>query len=407
MKRVLIIAYSMNPNDVSEAVVAAYWVRFISQWREIDVITIEQHRKDIEAGQWNNARFYYVQDLDRLRRIEGRLRIRGLSIRKFYRDIERILDTMDLSEFQFIHCLTPFGIYAYNDLYRRGLPVLVGPLGGGLATPRGFGPAFRTNRFKSWARDTFYSILLKRRKWRNYVNTATKIVVGTEYVKQLLPSKAQAHTEVVFDSTVDTELFSPDPAVSKGDDVGIIFVGRLDPNKGPLILLEAIRQCVREGLSGIRVEFCGSGGMREEIETFVASNELSGVVRVWGQLERPALLERMRSASIYCLPTLREPGGNAILEAMACELPVITSDYGGPKYIVDESCGIKIAMTDYATYVSDLASAIKRLAADEDLRGRMGTAGRRRVIQEFSIAALERRIHELYDRMSATVSSSK
>jgi glycosyltransferase involved in cell wall biosynthesis len=108
------------------------------------------------------------------------------------------------------------------------------------------------------------------------------------------------------------------------------------------------------------------------------------------------MLKLYQNSDIFCLPTLREPGGTAILEAMACALPIITSNYGGPKYSVTEDCGTKIEVKDCEQYIRDLADALIKLINDSSLRLKMGLCARQRVEQEFSLIALEKKLIDLY-----------
>jgi glycosyltransferase involved in cell wall biosynthesis len=79
------------------------------------------------------------------------------------------------------------------------------------------------------------------------------------------------------------------------------------------------------------------------------------------------------------LPSLRESGGNALLEAMATGLPIITVNWGGPgEYITDE-CGIRVNPSTPEAFVADMGKAMVRLAQDKELRRQMGEAGTRRV----------------------------
>lgn len=120
-----------------------------------------------------------------------------------------------------------------------------------------------------------------------------------------------------------------------------------------------------------------------------------------GQIARRELFTKYQESDIFCLPTLREPGGGAVLEAMACGLPVVTSNYGGPSYSVTDECGIRIEMADSRQYIVDLSLALERLARHEDLRRSMGQRARQRAVGEFSLQALDRNIRDIYRRLMA------
>ena len=79
--------------------------------------------------------------------------------------------------------------------------------------------------------------------------------------------------------------------------------------------------------------------MRGRLGELISDHGLEDCVSLLGHVARRELLNEYQQSDIFCLPTLREPGGTAILEAMACCLPVVTSDYGGPHYCVTDECG--------------------------------------------------------------------
>jgi glycosyltransferase involved in cell wall biosynthesis len=83
------------------------------------------------------------------------------------------------------------------------------------------------------------------------------------------------------------------------------------------------------------------------------------------------------------LPSLFECGGAVVLEAMAMELPVIATAWGGPTDYLDENCGVLIAPHSRETLVDGFADAMRRLARSPELRNRMGLAGGRRARELF------------------------
>jgi glycosyltransferase involved in cell wall biosynthesis len=84
-----------------------------------------------------------------------------------------------------------------------------------------------------------------------------------------------------------------------------------------------------------------------------------------------------RNASVFCLtPVYPEAFGNAFLEAQAAGLPVITSDGGGNVEVVSDESAIIVPRGD--TMTADIATSLRRLLGDADLRKRMGDAGRQR-----------------------------
>jgi glycosyltransferase involved in cell wall biosynthesis len=115
--------------------------------------------------------------------------------------------------------------------------------------------------------------------------------------------------------------------------------------------------------------------------------------------------QALQNADAMVLPSLMECGGAVVLEAMACGLPVIATDWGGPADYLDPSCGIWF---HHQTGTSSLpvCEAMVRLARDPVLRQTMGQAGRAKVEREFDWEAKVDRMLKLYERACATGSSS-
>jgi glycosyltransferase involved in cell wall biosynthesis len=114
---------------------------------------------------------------------------------------------------------------------------------------------------------------------------------------------------------------------------------------------------------------------------------------------------------VFCCPSIYEPFGIINLEAMACGTPVVASAVGGiPEVVVDDETGILVPLeqqrqspfepVDPARYSADLAAAVNRLLGDAELRERMAIAGRERVQEKFSWAAIARQTADLYARLT-------
>ena len=185
---------------------------------------------------------------------------------------------------------------------------------------------------------------------------------------------------------VDPELFKP--AVNRGDgDDGLlraIMVGWLRWEKGHEYALVAIRTLLDRDVA-VQLEIVGSVPAerrrrmdeRARILHTIADLGLKQHVRLAGEASSAEISARLRASDVFLHASVTEGTPNAIVEAMACGLPVVAVRCGGvPEAVTDGVEGFLVPPRD----PERLAESLQRLWQDDDLRIRMGRAGRRKVI---------------------------
>ncbi|RYZ62732.1 MAG: glycosyltransferase, partial [Proteobacteria bacterium] len=120
-----------------------------------------------------------------------------------------------------------------------------------------------------------------------------------------------------------------------------------------------------------------------------------------GWQTRADVAESFATQDCLVFPTLLECGGAVVLEAMAMELPVIASGWGGPSDYIDSTTGVLVSEQSPAQFVAKLASAMVRLASDPALRERMGRAGRLKIEQQYTWSSKIDRMLEYYRAATA------
>lgn len=178
----------------------------------------------------------------------------------------------------------------------------------------------------------------------------------------------------------------------------LAVVARLSPRKAPHLALEATAQLRSQGRD-VNIELCGSAfeGYEwyvDELEARAAQPDLAGAVRFAGYTSPiwPALAR----ADIVVAPSLREPFGNAVVEAQLAGRPVVaTAALGHLESITDGETGLLVPAGD----VTALATAVAQLMDDEDLSARISDDARRTAIARFGT---ERYSREIVDLLRAT-----
>ena len=202
----------------------------------------------------------------------------------------------------------------------------------------------------------------------------------------------------VVPNGVDLQAFAP------GDDAGaatewpgpglrLLSVGRLHPQKGHRVLLDAMA-AARQGGARLSLLVAGDGAERAALEAQASALGLHGHVRLAGRRDVRPLLA---AADVFVFPSLYEAVGIALLEAMACARPVVASRTGGiPEVVEDGVSGILVTAGD----ADDLARALATLERDPERRRRLGEAARSRA-EAFDIGATVRALEDLYEEVAS------
>jgi len=173
----------------------------------------------------------------------------------------------------------------------------------------------------------------------------------------------------------------------------VLFVGKFRYYKGLQYLLEASKEVEAKFL------LIGEGTLRSELERYVVKNFLQEKVYFLGEVNNDDLLSYYQASDVFVLPSSHrsEAFGISLLEAMACQLPLISTELGtGTSFVnLHNQTGIVIPPCDHKA----LSQAINYLLTNKELRVKLGKAGRQRVECEFSKKQMVERIKELYCRV--------
>ncbi|HRJ68125.1 MAG TPA: glycosyltransferase [Beijerinckiaceae bacterium] len=210
-----------------------------------------------------------------------------------------------------------------------------------------------------------------------------RIIANAPQLKDVLTDElgVPAARVSVVPNGVDLDRFSP-VAHHESETPLIVCVARLVPPKD-LPTLVAAFAIVRAALPEARLTIIGEGPV-----ALAPATQLSVLP---ARSDVPAVLAR---AWVFALSSIEEGAPNAILEAMASGLPVVATDAGGIRDVVEDGMtGVLVPRRDPQA----LATALLDLLRNRDTRRRMGEAGRRRAEERYSIAAMVRATEALLD----------
>lgn len=220
--------------------------------------------------------------------------------------------------------------------------------------------------------------------------------------------RAYTHCPSQIDVTwngVDVDFFNPShyaspPTEEKKTSRYIFSVGRLVPGKGWEDFLEAAA-IVNASHPDVHFKIAGSGPLQAKLEKIIDQHNLGSVVELLGHVGggeegRKVLAHHYSHATLYAMPSHYEGLPTVLLEAMACQCPIVTTNVGGVPYMVEDG---ESALLVEPQQPQQFAKAIKRLLAEPELRQRLGNEARRIAESRFSWPAISERYLEQYESL--------
>lgn len=208
-----------------------------------------------------------------------------------------------------------FGIPCGYIAMKLGLPYIV--------SLRGSDVPFYNPRFAKL--DKLVFCRLSQRIWRR----ARAVIANSEGLKELA-EKTFAGGIGVIPNGVDTSEFKPLKNKKISKKIRLISTGRLIARKGYQYLIPALK-----GLKNVELTLVGGGDLRSELDELARKNQVK--VHFTGEVKHDEIVKYLQNSDIFVLPSLNEGMSNSILEAMACGLPIITTNTGGSKELIDEN----------------------------------------------------------------------
>ena len=310
----------------------------------------------------------------------------------------QIKELIQQKRFDIIHHLSPFAWRYASPAAGLGVPLIRGPLAGGLPTPP---------ELAGEVRDMFHPYnyfrktdSIRKRFDKQLINSYRHtdcVLVAAPYVAELLGPLPVQRCEVEIELALDED-FDNAPLCRKerGDKVELLYVGRVVRTKG---VRDAIRALARmERKRDVRFTVIGDGDDLPSCKKEALHLGVADLVDFRGWCARKQVDEAFRRADTFLFPSFREPVGSVLLEAMASGLAVVVCNYGGPGAIVKESFGFKIPPMLPDDYAAAIAKKLDEIVVQPELRTQMGNAA-------YSYAASHFRWKEKIKRLNALYTS--
>ena len=258
-----------------------------------------------------------------------------------------------------------------------------------------------TYSFTAHGPDVFVHRLLLREKIARAKFVRTVSTFTKAFVAGLYPVESDGKIEVVHVG-VNPNVYAEEASRARKDGTRtrLLSVASLTGAKGFTFLIDACARLVSEG-ADLECTIVGDGPMRDTIRARIEQHRLGDRVRMTGALPQHEVARLVGDCDIFVLPSVIAYNGQmdgipiSLMEAMAAGRPVVASAISGIPELVEH--GVSGVLVD-ATHPERIASSVRMLMNDPELRARMGAAGQARVRESFDVSRAAAEMMALFDR---------
>lgn len=410
----LLVAHHCNPEWGSEPLIGWRWASELAEGGGTELITHIRNRGAIERAGGLPCKVHYVDTeataafIDRLnsRLWRGaspvnRLALEAVAQIAFDRRACRIARRrIESGAVDLIHRVSPISPRFPTRLGTLGVPLVLGPVNGGMTTMPGFAGVSRQEK-EGFLRVRSLSRLLDVR--HRTLASASRILVATEGTRAALPPSFRDSAVHMPENGVKLSAFPP-AFGRQSTQLRALYLGRLLPYKGVDVAIRAL-SAVRKKVS-VSLDVIGDGPERGTLEQLARELGLEDSVHFHGAVPVDQVSDWMRSCDAYVFPSVRESGGATVMEAMASGKPVIVANHGGPAETVRPGTGFRVDARSPAELVQGVAEALEAFARHEGMRARMARAARFHVETQLTWGAKIERARRIYEEVRSNSDSN-
>lgn len=397
--KVLVSAYACEPEKGSEPYVGWTWTPAIAKVvDEVHVITRANNREPIEIALKNrpggNMYFHYF-DLPARSQFWKKRILCGTQL--YYLLWQRAVGEFALKlhekqHFDIVHHITFAGMVYPPGVAKVPTTFIWGPIGL-IRVPSGLKRSLHLKaKLAEFAHDALIFWTSHNQNTQNALEKASLILM---FPNNALIEKSKANPTLVGNIFLDPDRFPSRRRGEQRKELQLVTLTRLIFWKGLDLGLEALAILKRKGLK-FKWNIIGDGPEKTRWQHLAGRLGLQDCVSFSGWMRHGAALEVLNRADLMLHPAFREGWGGVVLEGMAAGIPVICLDWGGPGFTVDDETGIKVSVEGgREAIINGLAQGIEQLL-EPSLRRTMGVAARQRIVEHFSLKALDGVVEEIY-----------
>ena len=305
----------------------------------------------------------------------------------YWRAVRALLTKLSVSvQFDIAQQFTPVQTGLSLSLLGSGIPLVLGPYSGYWPTDANGVPARQSvlSILKRTLRDSLAAFQQSQ--------ADALIVTCPAAVERIAWRKARQMRVHVVSPGIDVSAFPARECIPENP--SIVFLANLHYRKGIGTLLDAF-ELVARALPGCTLEIWGEGTETASVKQRIVQSPYRDRIVQRGAARRDQIAQIMRSHSVYCLPSHGEPFGMTLLEAMASGVPVVSTNAGGPPFIVRREGGRIVPVRN----AQRLADALIEVLSSTDLQKSMGLFNRKRAEQEFDWSHSLDKLETVYEQV--------
>lgn len=417
--KVLLICYECSPYVGSEWAVG--WGRLLGAAKiaETHVITSEANhghllRARAEGLVPANVHFYTPEPDEALRKMERKAGMFAYNYRAYHHWHKLALTLMqrlhEREQFDLAHQVNVCTFREPGFGLDLGIPFLWGPMGGSQNYPAPFLRALPAKEaVKEGLRGVANRIALRKKRVRAAAKRSHLVMAANSTNLVDFRRAFGCHVELLLETGLHTvhqpdrvrfkERVARQKASLSMQPLRLLWSGELHTRKALPVLLRALQQVSPE--VPWQLDVLGAGPMQEAWLRESAQLGLGERVRFMGRQSFTDAVAEMHTADLFCFTSLRDTSGNVVLEALAAGVPVVCFDHQGCGDMVNDSCGIKIAVTRPEQAYADWARAVEGLARDPERLLRLSVGATERA-KHFLWSRNHDRVNAIYQELAAT-----
>ncbi|WP_347989627.1 glycosyltransferase family 4 protein [Methylomonas sp. AM2-LC] len=301
------------------------------------------------------------------------------------------------NEFALIHRISPVSPTLPSPLASwTTVPFILGPINGGLGWPDTF-----VNELKKEKEFIIYFRQLYRLLpyYHATFKHVKRVLAAFKHVERDIPEYALGLVERFDELGINPDVFNADNRLNSSEQCHFLFVGRLVPYKNADVAVRAFL-ADKNLYENHRLTIVGDGPEMQSLQNIISKHSaISQNIALVGWKSAAEISALLKAAQVFVFPTIREVGGNVLVEAMACGLPCIVPDYGGPSELVNQETGIKLKLTDKPNLISAVTSAMLELANNHEQRNAKSIKAAEFAKQHYTWESKARQLKSIYQRL--------